>query len=226
MNHWFRFYSEFSSDPKVQSMTEPMQRRLVMLFCLRCGDVLVTFEEQDLAFALRVTEQELADTKELFIRKGFIDDTWRLCNWDKRQYVSDSSTERTRAYRERIRTSQKRHSDGADTEQIQNRTDTDSEKKSLSAPAKPSPNGTRFDFPEIPADWERFCISLEWDQTRIGSVFDSFGDYWRAQPGTKGRKSDWLATWRNWCRKEDERLPFLNGRAKKRIPNYRAGELE
>lgn len=27
-----------------------------------------------------------------------------------------------------------------------------------------------------------------------------FRDYWIAQPGAKGRKLDWQATWRNWCR--------------------------
>lgn len=27
-----------------------------------------------------------------------------------------------------------------------------------------------------------------------------FRDYWSAQPGAKGRKTDWQATWRNWCR--------------------------
>lgn len=31
-----------------------------------------------------------------------------------------------------------------------------------------------------------------------------FRDYWRAQPGAKGRKTDWQATWRNWCRREAE----------------------
>lgn len=28
-----------------------------------------------------------------------------------------------------------------------------------------------------------------------------FRDYWIAQPGVKGRKSDWNATWRNWLRR-------------------------
>lgn len=28
-----------------------------------------------------------------------------------------------------------------------------------------------------------------------------FSDYWRAQPGAKGRKVDWVATWRNWMRR-------------------------
>lgn len=28
-----------------------------------------------------------------------------------------------------------------------------------------------------------------------------FVDYWLSQPGAKGRKADWPATWRNWCRR-------------------------
>lgn len=36
--------------------------------------------------------------------------------------------------------------------------------------------------------------------------FDKFTDYWRAQPGAKGRKTDWEATWRNWVRSSAERL--------------------
>jgi hypothetical protein len=30
--------------------------------------------------------------------------------------------------------------------------------------------------------------------------FEKFRDYWIAQPGQKGVKLDWDATWRNWCR--------------------------
>ena len=29
---------------------------------------------------------------------------------------------------------------------------------------------------------------------------NKFRDYWHAQPGSKGVKLDWPATWRNWCR--------------------------
>ena len=35
---WFRMYAEFATDPKVQMMPEAMQRRLVMLLCLQCGN--------------------------------------------------------------------------------------------------------------------------------------------------------------------------------------------
>jgi hypothetical protein len=33
-------------------------------------------------------------------------------------------------------------------------------------------------------------------------VVERFRDYWSAQPGAKGRKVNWSATWRNWVRNE------------------------
>ncbi|MGW6778992.1 DUF1376 domain-containing protein [Brucella pseudogrignonensis] len=36
---------------------------------------------------------------------------------------------------------------------------------------------------------------------------DKFRDYWHGQPGQRGVKLDWLATWRNWCRSAVERRP-------------------
>jgi hypothetical protein len=102
-NPWFRMYAEFASDSKVQMMPEAMQRRLVMLFCMRCSDVTVTLSDEEIAFHLRISDSELASTKELFLRKGFIDSDWNLVNWDKRQSSSDSSAARTRAYRERMK---------------------------------------------------------------------------------------------------------------------------
>ena len=99
-NPWFRMYAEFATDAKVQSMSESMQRRLMMLLCLRCSDVLATLQDDELQFALRIGNDELAETKALFVRKGFIDDAWNLLNWDKRQFNSDSSTERSRKHRE------------------------------------------------------------------------------------------------------------------------------
>ena len=34
--------------------------------------------------------------------------------------------------------------------------------------------------------------------------WSKFTDYWRAQPGAKGLKLDWLGTWRNWVRRSVE----------------------
>lgn len=122
MNQWFRMYSEFATDPKVQMMSEQDQRRLVMLFCMRCnGDV--TLHETHIAFHLRITIEEWRKTKEVFIANGFIDSDNKLLNWDKRQYRSDSSLERVRKHR-----SIKRNGDVTNcnvTVTAQNRTDTE-----------------------------------------------------------------------------------------------------
>lgn len=147
-NPWFRFYSEFSHDPKVQMMSEAMQRRYIMIMCLRCSNDLVTLHETEIAFHLRITDEELAETKALFIAKGFIDDKWNLLNWDKRQFKSDSSAERVARHRENKKkagnadvTLQQRQSNALDTDK-----DTDKEeRKPLSAlPAKTDPAPSRL----------------------------------------------------------------------------------
>ena len=96
-NPWFRLYSEFEDDPKVQMMSEADQRRLVMLFCQRCKEQKRTDSQQ--SFKWRVSLDELARTKAVFLANGFIDEDWNILNWDKRQFLSDSSTERVRRYR-------------------------------------------------------------------------------------------------------------------------------
>ncbi len=124
-NTWFRMYAEFASDAKVQMMSEAMQRRLLMVFCLRCSDVTVTLSDDEIAFQMRISADELAETKALFVRKGFIDSAWNVLNWEKRQFASDSSAARTRAYRDRNRdkpvTSHVTNGDALE----QNRTDTE-----------------------------------------------------------------------------------------------------
>lgn len=59
----------------------------------------------------------------------------------------------------------------------------------------------------LPADWQpspddvAFCQRLDLSPAQVA---DRFADYWRAKPGAAGRKADWPATWRNWCRREAE----------------------
>lgn len=125
-NSWFRLYAEFSTDPKVQMMSEVYQRRLVMLFCMKCnGDA--TLHDNEIAFQLRISSDEWAATKGEFIARGFLDSDNNLLNWDKRQFRSDSSTERSRKHREVKRSTTQQPCNVAatppDTEQIQNRTE-------------------------------------------------------------------------------------------------------
>ena len=61
------------------------------------------------------------------------------------------------------------------------------------------PRSTRFDLQEMPDEWALFCKQKR-PELNPRETFDAFRDYWIAQPGSKGSKTDWLATWRNWVR--------------------------
>lgn len=71
--------------------------------------------------------------------------------------------------------------------------------------SKPDSRGSRIADGWKPTDAMRaFALGLHLNPTDVG---EQFRDYWISVPGAKGRKSDWEATWRNWCRKEAERAP-------------------
>lgn len=60
---------------------------------------------------------------------------------------------------------------------------------------------------------EDFCPDVA-DACKAGLTADQaareaekFRDYWISQPGHRGVKLDWPATWRNWCRHAAERRP-------------------
>jgi hypothetical protein len=99
-NPWFRLYSEFAFDQKVQMLSEVDQRRLIMLFCFRCSGN-VTLQDEEVTFQLRCSNDEWLKTKATFIAKGFINEHNEVLNWDKRQYISDSSSERVARYRDK-----------------------------------------------------------------------------------------------------------------------------
>ena len=160
-NPWFRLYSEFSHDPKIQMLPEAMQRRYVMLMCLRCSETLETLHETEVAFQLRLSEAELIETKQLFVSKNFIDKQWNLLNWDKRQFVSDSSTMRVRKHRDNKKqpsnddeTLQKRQSNAIDT-------DTDTEQKQKKATVVATPEGVSDSV------WQEFIAHRKSKKARV-----------------------------------------------------------
>ena len=71
--------------------------------------------------------------------------------------------------------------------------------------SKPSKaRGTR-----LPDGWQPDQALADWTRANAPAAanaleVDRFRDYWAAQPGAKGRKADWAATWRNWARRCQE----------------------
>lgn len=84
-----------------------------------------------------------------------------------------------------------------------------------------TPNGV-FDArgARLPEGWEpdlKTATLLGLSHDEAIAQGDRFRDYWLGVPGVKGRKTDWPATWRNWCRRVAEESP--NGRGSPALPN-------
>jgi hypothetical protein len=73
------------------------------------------------------------------------------------------------------------------------------------ADAAPTPKGRR-----LPADWELPKAWGEaalaefplWTADKVRLEGRKFRDHWVAKPGKDATKTDWQATWRNWCRSD------------------------
>jgi hypothetical protein len=61
--------------------------------------------------------------------------------------------------------------------------------------------GTRLALADLPSDWSAWSMR-ERPDLDPSKTWHKFHDYWTAQAGSKGRKSDWFAAWRFWVRNE------------------------
>lgn len=71
-----------------------------------------------------------------------------------------------------------------------------------------APVGAEKRAARLPPDWKPRPEDIDEAKRVLGSnagrEFQKFRDYWKAQPGQRGVKADWDATWRNWVRKAGE----------------------
>lgn len=145
-NPWFRMYAEFATDPKVQMMSEANQRRFIMLLCLRCSNDDETLRDDEVAFQLRISEDEWTQTKAAFLAKGLINESNTPAAWDKRQFVSDSSAERVRKHREKKKEAVKRQRNVTETSP-EAEADTETDKD-----IKPKAAASQVPTPQDPAE--------------------------------------------------------------------------
>lgn len=133
---WFRMYAEFATDPVVQSLSFDDQRHFVVVLCLKASGLLdreythPQIRVEIIRKALGLDTTTMHDTKTRLSAVGIIDHDWQPTSWDKRQYLSDTSAERTRKYRKRLKSDNgNRHGDVTVTPPDTD-TDTDTENKS------------------------------------------------------------------------------------------------
>lgn len=77
------------------------------------------------------------------------------------------------------------------------------------ASAKPASKASKARGTRLPDGWMPDDDLIAWTKVNAPAAanaleLDRFRDYWTAQPGAKGRKTDWAATWRNWARRCQE----------------------
>ena len=80
------------------------------------------------------------------------------------------------------------------------------------SPKKPgsahSSCGTRFSEEVMPDAWLEFAVHEEgWTAEQAVREFQIFADWWKSKPGKDALKTNWLATWRVWLRKDGPRNP-------------------
>ncbi len=134
-SRWFRLYDELLDDPKVQLLPDRLFRLWINLLCVASREN-GTFHVTGLAFRLRVSEAELTADLDALVTAKLIDrdgETVSPHNWNRRQFRSDSSTERVRKHRQR--SAPVSRNDGETLHETP--PDTDTEKK--------RPNGRFFD---------------------------------------------------------------------------------
>lgn len=111
MSRWFRFHTEALNDPKVQKLDGDTFKGWVNLLCLAAQNEGKLPPLEDVAFALRETENATRTLIERLSNGGLIDKlnggrdgvTYAPHGWKERQYKSDTSTDRVKRFRERSR---------------------------------------------------------------------------------------------------------------------------
>jgi hypothetical protein len=93
-----------------------------------------------------------------------------------------------------------------------------SSSKSSSRDANTKPQSNRGG--RLPADFHATADMIAWARENTPHVgakeTAAFIDHFRSAPGQKGVKLDWLATWRNWMRREQKRIDEQRERDRKR----------
>ena len=148
-NPWFRMYSEAVDDEKLRLLACEDRWHFVALLCLKCQGVLDAGDDESMlrrkvAVKLGLQLRELEAVELRLQEVGLIGEGFQPVAWNERQYKSDTSAERTRAYRERM----KRHGDVTVTAQ---ETDTDSD-----SDAEVKTSSSVSVIPKVEADFADF----------------------------------------------------------------------
>jgi hypothetical protein len=100
---WFRMYAEAIDDDKLRLLAFEDRWHFVAILCCKTQGVLDTHPEtldRRVAVKLGLQLRDADEVKRRLIEVDLIDEHWQPKAWNKRQFTSDSSANRTRKWRE------------------------------------------------------------------------------------------------------------------------------
>lgn len=248
---WLRLYVEVLHDPKVQRLPPDIFKFWINTLCLARQHNGKLPPIEDCAFAFRETKERVSSAFHALQKAGLLEtdgETFHPHNWSKRQYKSDTSTDRVNKHRNKQR-------NVTETRQRQNRAETDSEQKdsppvsppqggdddlppSLSDPDPPkvnghaarSPRGTRRKGRLLPDDWKptekdrAYAHEQGYSESDIDALADHFQEYFTVGRGKNIAYSDWERAWQGWVRRSSElgRPPGFTNRSRRGVGEHDA----
>jgi len=148
---WFRLYDDVLNDPKVQRLDGDTFKFWINMLCIasKRGGVLPSIE--DMAFEMRVSVLVCTMKIDALKTAGLVDGDKRLRphGWEKRQYKSDTSTERVKRFRERS------SNVAVTVDETGPDTDTDTEQKQIKKTNKKSRSASSAEFEQFWNDYPR-----------------------------------------------------------------------
>ena len=102
---WFRLWCEISRDPKVRTMPRDCQLDFIYLLCMK-GDESLPNSDKNIAFYLQISEKKWKKNKIFILNNNLIfekDGMVDISSWEKRQYKSDTSTDRVKKHRGKVK---------------------------------------------------------------------------------------------------------------------------
>lgn len=219
---WCRLWADMPNDPKWRTIARASGQRIgdviaVYVHMMTCASSqpnanergrTLGWRDEDVANALDLETEQIAAIRSA-MQDRVLDDDY-LKGWDRRQSVreDEGAAARAKAFREREKAA-KLAADEATANAARTQPNASERKKTLEVEVEvdKKKSSSKSSGARIADDWHpttedtAFC-KTERPDLKPSEVAKRFYDHWIAQPGTKGRKSDWSATWRNWVRNE------------------------